>query len=188
MSSSIAIPTASSSSGGPSHHHHLRRHHRHHLRSIDAGVGSSSGPHTSTAMSPSSSTSSSAHSPASSLASSSDFSGSLSKSPSVLSQSPLSARKQRILHQRRPSLLSMPHPSPSLPYLCGTGSDVLPGSAISKQEAQVINIGDPDGPPRLVCNVRIPLTAGWTFCFPFYLTSTLDIVSLLEPRLHLEPW
>jgi len=34
-----------------------------------------------------------------------------------------------MVHERRPSLLS---------------------SAISKQEAHVINIGDPDGPPRLI--------------------------------------
>ncbi|EFX00907.1 hypothetical protein CMQ_1988 [Grosmannia clavigera kw1407] len=150
MSSSIAIPTASSSGGGPSHHHHLRRHHRHQLRSIDAGVGSSSGPHASTAMSPSSSTSS-AHSPASSLASSSDYSGSPSKSSSVLSQSPLCTRKQRMFYQRRPSLLS---------------------SAISKQEAQVINIGDPDGPPRLIS--YLSSSQGFTWNPEIFVPSYID--------------
>ncbi|KAH7322782.1 hypothetical protein B0I35DRAFT_476697 [Stachybotrys elegans] len=52
---------------------------------------------------------------------------SYSSSPS--SSPPSSASKSRALHSRRPSLLS---------------------SAISKQESTVINIGDPDGPPRLI--------------------------------------
>ncbi|PHH82263.1 hypothetical protein CDD82_6512 [Ophiocordyceps australis] len=48
-----------------------------------------------------------------------------SSSPS----SPLSLSKSKFQHSRRPSLLS---------------------SAISKQECTVINIGNPDGPPRLI--------------------------------------
>ncbi|KAI5468028.1 hypothetical protein BGZ63DRAFT_419676 [Mariannaea sp. PMI_226] len=52
---------------------------------------------------------------------------SYSSSPS---SSPPSARKtNKALHARRPSLLS---------------------SAFSKEECTVINIGDPDGPPRLI--------------------------------------
>lgn len=55
------------------------------------------------------------------------------------------------MHSRRPSLLS------ALPG-SDTGREgrellahcVILGSSISKQEATVINIGDPDGPPRLV--------------------------------------
>ncbi|KJZ77288.1 hypothetical protein HIM_03609 [Hirsutella minnesotensis 3608] len=59
------------------------------------------------------------------MASSSASSYSSSPSPS----SPSSTTSVTMLHARRPSLLS---------------------SAISKQECTVINIGDPDGPPRLI--------------------------------------
>ncbi|KHN97341.1 uncharacterized protein MAM_04938 [Metarhizium album ARSEF 1941] len=52
---------------------------------------------------------------------------SYSSSPSH--PSPSSSPNTKMLHTRRPSLLS---------------------SAISKQESTVINIGDPDGPPRLI--------------------------------------
>ncbi|KAF5137246.1 hypothetical protein E5D57_001022 [Metarhizium anisopliae] len=51
---------------------------------------------------------------------------SYSSSPSR--SSPSTSPNTKMLHTRRPSLLS---------------------SAISKQESTVINIGDPDGPPRL---------------------------------------
>jgi hypothetical protein len=52
-----------------------------------------------------------------------------SYSSSPLSSSPGSARKGKKTHERRPSLLS---------------------TAIAKQECNVINIGDPDGPVRLI--------------------------------------
>ncbi|OAQ66179.1 hypothetical protein VFPPC_14302 [Pochonia chlamydosporia 170] len=52
---------------------------------------------------------------------------SYSSSPSHTS--PSTSPSNKMLHTRRPSLLS---------------------SAISKQESTVINIGDPDGPPRLI--------------------------------------
>ncbi|EFZ00013.1 uncharacterized protein G6M90_00g047560 [Metarhizium brunneum] len=52
---------------------------------------------------------------------------SYSSSPSR--SSPSTSPNTKMLHTRRPSLLS---------------------SAISKQESTVINIGDPDGPPRLI--------------------------------------
>lgn len=45
------------------------------------------------------------------------------------SSSPPPSGKNKALHARRPSLLS---------------------SALSKEECTVINIGDPDGPPRLI--------------------------------------
>lgn len=54
------------------------------------------------------------------------------------------------LHSRRPSLLSA---LPAfLSYLLPLGSMLTgsQGSAISKQESTVINIGEPDGTPRLV--------------------------------------
>ncbi|KAG5965275.1 hypothetical protein E4U57_004286 [Claviceps arundinis] len=52
---------------------------------------------------------------------------SYSSSPS--NSSPSTSPGTRMLHSRRPSLLS---------------------TALSKQESTVINIGDPDGPPRLI--------------------------------------
>ncbi|KPM42458.1 hypothetical protein AK830_g4082 [Neonectria ditissima] len=57
--------------------------------------------------------------------------GSSANSPysSSPSSSPPSARKTKAMHVRRQSLLS---------------------SNLSKQECTVINIGDPDGPPRLI--------------------------------------
>ncbi|KAF6802161.1 hypothetical protein CSOJ01_11778 [Colletotrichum sojae] len=50
-------------------------------------------------------------------------------SSSLQASSPASAQKQKTVHQRRPSLLS---------------------TALSKQESTVINIGDPNGTPRLI--------------------------------------
>ncbi|TDZ34981.1 hypothetical protein C8035_v010176 [Colletotrichum spinosum] len=50
-------------------------------------------------------------------------------SSSPRTSSPSSIQKQKMAHQRRPSLLS---------------------SALSKQESTVINIGDPNGAPRLI--------------------------------------
>ncbi|KAF7562530.1 hypothetical protein G7046_g1611 [Stylonectria norvegica] len=100
------------------------------------------------------------------------------------SSSPPSSRKEKMLHSRRPSLLSAFPSSPSFsssprplasssvepslvlwPRLCSamimsravrmrslyqTVANPPLGSAISKQESTVINIGDPDGPPRLI--------------------------------------
>ncbi|PNY24866.1 Uncharacterized protein TCAP_05199 [Tolypocladium capitatum] len=58
-----------------------------------------------------------------------DSSSGSSYSSSPSPSSPSSTPNTKMLHARRPSLLS---------------------TAISKQESTVINIGDPDGPPRLV--------------------------------------
>ncbi|KAM0246899.1 hypothetical protein ACHAQJ_010038 [Trichoderma viride] len=63
------------------------------------------------------------------VGSSSDCSYSSSPSPSSPSASPKGKEKVTALARRRPSLLS---------------------SALSKQECTVINIGAPDGPPRLI--------------------------------------
>ncbi|CAK7208414.1 hypothetical protein SCUCBS95973_000094 [Sporothrix curviconia] len=132
MSSSITIPTASSLGTARTDN---KPHHRHHLRSMDATMGSPGTP-SSSAMTPSSS---SASSSAASPASSSMYSATPSRIPkskkgkNVVSQSapaPPTVMEQRMQgHNRRPSLL---------------------GSAIAQQEAHVINIGDPDGPPRLI--------------------------------------
>ncbi|KAK0725413.1 hypothetical protein B0H67DRAFT_481132 [Lasiosphaeris hirsuta] len=76
---------------------------RHHRQSSKAAVGSSS--------------------------SSSSYSSSPSP-PSPSAKSPSSAQKQKMLHARRPSLLS---------------------TAFAKEECTTINIADdPDGPPRLI--------------------------------------
>ncbi|KAL0939695.1 uncharacterized protein CTRU02_206305 [Colletotrichum truncatum] len=56
-------------------------------------------------------------------------SSSSSYSSSPRTSSPPSAQKQKMAHERRPSLLS---------------------SALSKQESTVINIGEPNGTPRLI--------------------------------------
>ncbi|OAA71645.1 hypothetical protein ISF_02196 [Cordyceps fumosorosea ARSEF 2679] len=61
------------------------------------------------------------------MSSSSD--SSYSDSPSSAPSTPSSATKTKGLHTRRPSLLS---------------------SALSMEKSTVINIGDPDGPPRLI--------------------------------------
>ncbi|KAL7797329.1 hypothetical protein V8C37DRAFT_307394 [Trichoderma ceciliae] len=63
------------------------------------------------------------------VGSSSDCSYSSSPSPSSPSASPKGKEKVTALASRRPSLIS---------------------SALSKQECTVINIGAPDGPPRLI--------------------------------------
>ncbi|EON97994.1 hypothetical protein UCRPA7_6461 [Phaeoacremonium minimum UCRPA7] len=61
--------------------------------------------------------------------SSSTYSSSPRTPSSSLNSTPNSAQKQKMTHERRPSLLS---------------------TAISKQECTLINIADPDGPPRLI--------------------------------------
>ncbi|OAA64685.1 hypothetical protein SPI_03332 [Niveomyces insectorum RCEF 264] len=134
MSSSIAIPTASSSAdahdGNPHHPQHHRRHHRHHLRSMNTAAGPSAV--SSSSMMPSPSSASTASS-ASSASSSANTPSRLLPNKQALSQSapsePTMRQQQKMGHNRRPSLLS---------------------SAISQQEAHVINIGEPDGPPRLI--------------------------------------
>ncbi|QPG94188.1 hypothetical protein C2857_005321 [Epichloe festucae Fl1] len=74
-----------------------------------------------------SSASSSAFHSSSSKALASSSMSSYSSSPS--NSSPSTSPNTRVLHARRRSLLS---------------------TALSKQESTVINIGDPDGPPRLI--------------------------------------
>ncbi|KAK3385011.1 hypothetical protein B0H63DRAFT_176715 [Podospora didyma] len=77
---------------------------------------------------PSSSSSSSPSSSSPSSSSPSSYSSSPT-TPGLTLKSPHSTHKQKMLHSRRPSLLS---------------------SALSKQECTTINIADPDGPPRLI--------------------------------------
>lgn len=105
---------------------------------------------------------------------SSSSSSSYSSSPRMPNQQTASAPASpnpRYGHDRRPSLLSMPHlpipaklriwdPSPPMDHLASRSvdktKDDIPeahsslGSSLSRQEHTVINIGDPDGPPRLV--------------------------------------
>ncbi|ERT02704.1 uncharacterized protein SPSK_00584 [Sporothrix schenckii 1099-18] len=137
MSSSINIPTASSAT---SSRRKLRSdnqpRHQHHLRSMDATLGS---PVSSLPMTPSSSASSS--SPSSSTASSvysatptrihksKKGKGVMPPAPPVPPTRIEEKVNQRMSHVRRPSLL---------------------GPAIAQEEARVINIGDPDGPQRLI--------------------------------------
>jgi hypothetical protein len=59
--------------------------------------------------------------------------------------------KEKMLHQRRRSLLS---------------------SAISKEESTVINIGDPEGPPRLIS--YLSSSQGFTWNPEIFLPSYID--------------
>ncbi|RSL39082.1 hypothetical protein CEP54_014252 [Fusarium duplospermum] len=67
------------------------------------------------------------------------------------SSSPPSAGKHKALHQRRPSLLS---------------------SSLSKQECTVINIGEPDGPPRLIS--YLSSSQGFAWNPEIFLPSYID--------------
>ncbi|OAA37709.1 hypothetical protein BBO_07417 [Beauveria brongniartii RCEF 3172] len=81
------------------------------------------------------------------LSSSSD--SSYSDSPSSTASTPSSATKA--LHNRRPSLLS---------------------SALSMEKTTVINIGDPDGPPRLI--TYLSSSQGFDWNPEIFLPSYLD--------------
>lgn len=84
-----------------------------------------------------------------SMACASSSSSSYSSSPtSSAASSPL---KGSLLKNRRPSLLS---------------------SAISKQESTVINIGEPDGPPRLI--TYLSSSQGFTWNPEIFLPSYID--------------
>lgn len=89
----------------------------------------------------------------SSKAGSSSSSSSYSTSPQTPALSkatPSTQSASRLyLHQRRPSLLSMPHQQYGFPSSSDTNISP-PGTAFCEDECTVINIGDPDGPPRLV--------------------------------------
>ncbi|KAH7029235.1 uncharacterized protein B0I36DRAFT_245340 [Microdochium trichocladiopsis] len=85
-------------------------------------------------------------SPSSSYSSSPSSPASHGKSPSSSSSS-----KPKMLHQRRPSLLS---------------------SAFCKDECTVINIGDPDGPPRLIS--YLASSQGFTWNPEIFLPSYID--------------
>ncbi|KAJ1325784.1 hypothetical protein MN608_08979 [Microdochium nivale] len=83
-------------------------------------------------------------------------SSSYSSSPSTpnspgKSTAPSSTSKPKMLHQRRPSLLS---------------------TAFCQDECTVINIGDPDGPPRLIS--YLASSQGFTWNPEIFLPSYLD--------------
>ncbi|RYP80995.1 hypothetical protein DL769_002175 [Monosporascus sp. CRB-8-3] len=74
------------------------------------------------------------------------------QSPEPTKSSPSqSAHKEKMTHQRRPSLLS---------------------SAFAKDESTVINIGDPDGPPRLIS--YLSSSQGFTWNPELFLPSYVD--------------
>ncbi|QUC20898.1 uncharacterized protein UV8b_05139 [Ustilaginoidea virens] len=87
------------------------------------------------------------HSPSKAMASSSMSPFSSFHPPSSPSPSP----NTKLLHARRPSLLS---------------------SSISKQESTVINIGDPDGPPRLIS--YLSSSQGFVWNPEIFLPSYMD--------------
>ncbi|KAL2211043.1 hypothetical protein CC79DRAFT_1319857 [Sarocladium strictum] len=78
-------------------------------------------------------------------------SSSYSVSPDASTPSTSPKDKEKMLHQRRPSLLS---------------------SAISKEESTVINIGDPEGPPRLIS--YLSSSQGFTWNPEIFLPSYID--------------
>ncbi|KAI1249315.1 hypothetical protein MGN70_008927 [Eutypa lata] len=90
-------------------------------------------------------------SPKATSSSSSSYSSSPQTPESSKSSPTQSSRKQKMMHQRRPSLLS---------------------SAFSKDECTVINIGDPDGPPRLI--TYLSSSQGFTWNPEIFLPSYVD--------------
>ncbi|KAL5592232.1 hypothetical protein FOVSG1_006146 [Fusarium oxysporum f. sp. vasinfectum] len=82
-----------------------------------------------------------------------------STSPSC---SPPSAGKDKALHARRPSLLSWLKPDPP----------PTRRSYLSKQECTIINIGEPNGPPRLICYVSS--SQGFAWNPEIFLPSCID--------------
>ncbi|CCF32504.1 hypothetical protein CH063_00813 [Colletotrichum higginsianum] len=79
----------------------------------------------------------------------SSFSSTYSSSPRT--SSPSSIQKQKMVHERRPSLLS---------------------SALSKQESTVINIGEPNGTPRLI--TYLSSSQGFAWNPEIFLPSYVD--------------
>ncbi|PSR97758.1 hypothetical protein BD289DRAFT_361804 [Coniella lustricola] len=88
------------------------------------------------------------HSPSSS---SSSIYSSSPQTPSPVSTSK-AAQKEEAVYERRPSLLS---------------------AAISKSEATTINIGDPDGPPRLIS--YLSSSQGFAWNPEIFLPSYIDV-------------
>ncbi|EJT75427.1 hypothetical protein GGTG_05362 [Gaeumannomyces tritici R3-111a-1] len=88
---------------------------------------------------------------ASSSSSSSSYSSSPMTPQSTQSSPASSAQKQKLFHTRRPSLLS---------------------SAILKEECTVINIGEPEGPPRLISYTAS--SQGFTWNPEIFLPSYVD--------------
>ncbi|KAJ2891361.1 hypothetical protein MKZ38_000520 [Zalerion maritima] len=62
------------------------------------------------------------------------------RQPHQARNSPSPAQKQKMLHERRPSLLS---------------------SAISKEECNFVNVGDPEGPVRLISYLESSQGFAW---------------------------
>ncbi|KAI0185276.1 hypothetical protein EV127DRAFT_210113 [Xylaria flabelliformis] len=78
---------------------------------------------------------------------------SLSSSPQTpASVNPETPRKPKVIHHRRPSLLS---------------------SALSKEECTHVNVGDPDGPPRLIS--YLASSQGFAWNPEMFLPSYLDL-------------
>ncbi|KAI0878196.1 hypothetical protein GGS24DRAFT_497011 [Hypoxylon argillaceum] len=84
--------------------------------------------------------------------SSSSFSSSPQTPASANSETPGSSHKPKAIHHRRPSLLS---------------------SALSKEECTHINVGDPDGPPRLIS--YLASSQGFVWNPEMFLPSYLDL-------------
>ncbi|KAI1822207.1 hypothetical protein F4861DRAFT_410696 [Xylaria intraflava] len=84
--------------------------------------------------------------------SSSSFSSSPQTPASANSETPNSSHKPKTVHHRRPSLLS---------------------SALSKEECTHVNVGDPDGPPRLIS--YLASSQGFAWNPEMFLPSYLDL-------------
>ncbi|KAI1184580.1 hypothetical protein F5B17DRAFT_433433 [Nemania serpens] len=91
-------------------------------------------------------------SPKTCASSSSSFSSSPQTPVSANSETPESPYKRKTMHHRRPSLLS---------------------SALSKEECTHVNVGDPDGPPRLIS--YLTWSQGFAWNPEMFLPSYLDV-------------
>ncbi|KAI1122746.1 hypothetical protein F5Y10DRAFT_67794 [Nemania abortiva] len=114
----------------------------------------------------------------------SSFSSSPQTPASANSETHGSSHKQKAVHHRRPSLLSafsLFHCRGSLPIRHGAIYEPLPGpiltcilgSALSKEECTHINVGDPDGPPRLIS--YLASSQGFAWNPEMFLPSYLDL-------------
>ncbi|KAK5625288.1 hypothetical protein RRF57_001003 [Xylaria bambusicola] len=86
------------------------------------------------------------------MSSSSSFSSSPQSPASAGPETPASSHKSKTIHHRRPSLLS---------------------SALSKEHCTHINVGEPDGPPRLIS--YLASSQGFMWNPEMFLPSYLDL-------------
>ncbi|KAJ2967768.1 hypothetical protein NUW58_g10371 [Xylaria curta] len=115
-----------------------------------------------------SSTAACGKSPKACASSASSFSSSPQTPTSTNSETP---HKPKTIHHRRPSLLSAYH-VPYTPRWLSTQAQAK-RSAFSKEECTHVNVGDPDGPPRLIS--YLASSQGFAWNPEMFLPSYLDL-------------